>query len=371
VRTVALVGGGHAHVELLRRFALDPLPGARLVVVLDRPVAVYSGMVPGFVAGDYAQHALEIDVAALARRAGASVIPAAALDLDPVRRRIALAGRPPLDYDLASLDVGSSVRDQGAPGVAAHALATRPIGRFVAEVDARLAALPVGARILVVGGGAAGCELAFCLEARLRRAGRPAAITLATREPAIGAGASTALRRRLEREARARGVALRLATRIVAVGADAARTDGGERIEADLCVWATGAAPGDFPRGGGPLARDADGFLNVHDTLQAVGFDDLFAAGDCARQVGAEWVPRAGVHAVRQGPLLARNLRARLEGRPLARHRPQRDFLTLIHLGDGRAIAAKWGMALCGRGARRLKDRIDRRFVARYRPDGA
>jgi len=96
---------------------MDPPANVRLQIVLDRPVAVYSGMVPGFVAGDYALHQLEIDVLPLARRAKAGVILSAAVDLDPVRKEISLEGRPPIRFDLASLDVGSTVRGLDLPGV--------------------------------------------------------------------------------------------------------------------------------------------------------------------------------------------------------------------------------------------------------------
>ena len=379
-RTVVLVGGGHAHVQVLKRWAMDPPSAARLVVVLDQPVAVYSGMVPGFVAGDYLLDELEIDVLPLARRAGASVILAAATDLDPVEREIALAGRPPIRFDVASLDVGSTVREQGLPGVAEHALATRPIGRFVQTVDARIEALARAgrtARILVVGGGAAGCELAFTLEARLRRAGVAPQITLVSSERELMAGASTAVRRRIAGLAGIRGLEVRTETRILRVASGVAFSAAGESLEADLIVWATGAAPVAFPpahdestgtgdAGIPSLARDPAGFLLVRDTLQTVGFDSIFAVGDCARLVEHPWVPRAGVYAVRQGPILDRNLRAQLAGRTLARYRPQRDFLSLLNLGGGQALAAKWGLAWAGRSAFLLKDRIDRAFVARF-----
>ncbi|MFO0689706.1 MAG: selenide, water dikinase SelD [Myxococcota bacterium] len=385
-RTVVLVGGGHAHVQVLRRWAMDPPEGARLVVVLDRPVAVYSGMVPGLVAGDYPRSALEIDVVPLARRAGASVVLASALDLDPVASAVMLDGRPPIRFDLASLDVGSTIRDLDRPGVAEHALATRPIGAFAEALEARTAALAAlasparPARVLVVGAGAAGCELAFTLEARLRRAGTPARIAIATGEDALLAGGTPALRRAIAREAAARGLEVRTGMRIVRIERDAAWSAAGERLEADLVVWATGAAAQPFPRRDGApgagdergtevagrLARDREGFLEIHDTLQAVGFENVFAVGDCARLVDHPWVPRAGVYAVRQGPILDRNLRARLAGRPLTAYRPQRDFLSLLNLGDGRALGAKWGLATAGRGTFRLKDRIDRAFMARF-----
>jgi selenide,water dikinase len=378
-KTVVLVGGGHAHVQVLRRWAMDPPEAVRPIVVLDRAVAVYSGMVPGLVAGDYRASELEIDVVPLARRAGAGVVLAPALDLDPVRQELRIEGRPPLRFDFASLDVGSTVRGLDLPGVRDHALATRPIGRFVREVDReveRLSGLGRRPRIALVGGGAAGIELAFTLDARLRSAGLEPELQLLTSDPEPLRGASRAVRAAVEREAARRGVELRTNLRVLRVEAEAVVAEdvreragaGPVTLASDLVVWATGAAPVAFPSHDGVsrLATDEHGFLLVRDTLQAEGFDHVLAAGDCARLVRHPWVPRAGVYAVRQGPFLEHNLRALVEGRPLRPYRPQRDFLSLLNLGGGRALGAKWGRAFAGRSVFRLKDWIDRRFMDRF-----
>ena len=359
---------------------MNPPANVRLQVVLDRPVAVYSGMVPGFVAGDYALHDLEIDVLPLARRAKAGVILSAAVDLDPVRKEISIEGRPPIRFDLASLDVGSTVRGLDLPGVSKHTLATRPIGRFVQNIDDRLEAfvnLDRPPRILLVGGGAAGTELAFTIDARLRRAGINPSMAIITGDEELLAGASKQTRRAIAREAEARKIETITSQRVVradasgviVISVDERLADRDEiQINADLVVWATGAAPAAFPLGEATtsLSRDAGGFLEVRDTLQSVGFDDVFAAGDCARLVNHPWVPRAGVYAVRQGPILEQNLRARLDGKTLRPYRPQRDFLALLYLGEGRALGSKWGMASVSAPLFRLKGWIDRRFMARF-----
>jgi len=363
-----LVGGGHAHVQVIRRWMMRPLAGVRLTVVLDRPEAVYSGMVPGFVAGDYAARELEIDVVPLARRAGARVVLAAATGLDPKAKRIALEGRPALSYDVASLDVGSTVRGLDLPGVREHALATRPIRSFVDRLEARLAVAGGGdpLRVVVVGAGAAGVELSFTLEARLRSAGRSARVALIGDSRELLPGASRGLARAAEAEARRRGIAVRLEARVARVREGALELVGErEPLSCDLAVWATGAAP---PALLAAVAapRDGDGFVRVSETLQSVASEDLFAVGDCAALDAHAWLPKAGVYAVREGPLLDHNLRARLEGRTLQSYRPQRDFLALLNLGERRALGGKWGIAASGAAVWRLKDAIDRRFVARF-----
>ena len=331
-------------------------------------------MVPGFVAGDYAARELEIDVVPLARRAGARVVLAAATALDPEAKRIALEGRPALAYDVASLDVGSTVRGLELPGVREHALATRPIRGFVDRLDAALAAARArrgGAklRVAVVGGGAAGVELAFTLEARLRSRGRaPPRFALVADSEALLPGAARRLARAAAAEAARRGIRLRLGARVSRVEADraAARRRGGRPSRRTSCsgpraprrcrCWPSVAAP-----------KDAQGFLRVRDTFQCLGSDDLFAAGDCAALDAHPWVPKAGVYAVRAGPILDANLRARLAGRALRRYRPQRDFLALLNLGERRALGGKWGVSALGARGVAAQGPIDRRFVARFR----
>jgi selenide,water dikinase len=362
---LVLVGGGHTHIQVLRRWAMAPIAGVRVTVVLDRPEAVYSGMVPGFVAGDYAAHELAVDVVPLARRARARVMLAPAISVDAQAHRIELEGRPPVVYDVASLDVGATVRGLDLPGVRKHAFATRPIARLVEELDARIAALPDRPRVAIVGGGAAGVELSFTLDARLRASRRTPDLHLVTQDAALLDDYGAWLRRRVDGALAERGISVHTGVQIGAVHAGGIDL-GSEPLCADLVVWATGAAPLPFPCGPG-LPLDEDGFVLVERTLEVAGCPDLFAVGDCAALPFAPWVRKAGVYAVREGPALDANLRARLSGGQLRTYRPQRDFLALLNLGGGEAIAAKWGAAFRGRAAWRLKDWIDRRFVERFR----
>ena len=77
--------------------------------------------------------------------------------------------------------------------------------------------------------------------------------------------------------------------------------------------------------------------------------------------------PKAGVFAVRQAPVLAANLAARHLGRPCRAFRPQRDYLKIISLGGQEALAQWHGIVLQGRWLWRVKDRIDRGFMARLK----
>jgi len=386
MRELVLVGGGHAHVQVLRRWAMDPLPGVAVTVVLDRAEAVYSGMVPGCVAGQYRAEELVLDVHPLARRAGATVVLAPATGVDPERRRIELDGRPPLRFDVASLDVGSTVAGSELPGVTQFALPTRPIARLIAEIGPLVerARRRGRAALAVVGAGAGGVELAATLRARLLREGlREAAVTvtLLADGPRVLPAAASRVSRRVAAALAARGVTLRTGARVERIEADGGHAErrvvlaDGEVLLADEVLWVAGGAPLPW-LAAAPLPRDQDGFVSIRPTLQVVGQDELFAVGDCAG-----WqppLPKSGVFAVRQGPVLFHNLRARLVQQAAAgsgsggaaprlrRYRPQRDMLVLLNFGDGSALATKWGRTAQGRAMFALKDRIDRRFVRRF-----
>jgi selenide, water dikinase len=379
IRDLVLVGGGHAHIQVLKDFAMRPPVSTRLTLLVDVPVAVYSGMVPGFVAGLYTTDDLEIDCVPLARRAGARVILAPARAVDPRAQRIEIEGRAPIRYDLASFDIGSTVAGLDLPGVRELALPTRPIGGFVRRIGELAARVAGGqreaeaARVLVVGGGAGGVEVAFCIEQRLRDAGFEAEISLLHNRARVLPGYPASLAERIERAAAERGVRIRGEVTVQAAEPGTVHLDNGERLPCDALVWVTGAASHPVFRDSG-LPLDEAGFLKVRPTLQVLGHDNLFAVGDCAHLLEHPKTPKAGVYAVRQGPYLTHNLRAQLDGKTLRPYTPQSDFLTLLNLGDGNALGAKWGLSFEGRWVMRLKDSIDRKFVRRFQvlaADGA
>lgn len=374
LRDIVLVGGGHSHVTVLRRFGMRPLPGVRLTVICRDTQTPYSGMLPGYVAGHYSHDEIHIDLARLAVFAGARFFRDEAVGIDRERKKVICKARPPVAYDKLSINIGSTPGTSRIEGAQSHAVAVKPIHSF----DERWLALlervrrhPGPLRIAIVGGGAAGVELALAMQHRLRNElaalGRdPAALAFHLLEagPEILPTHNRAVRRALMRTLAARGIALHLGAEVTRLEAGRLHTRAGETIAADEVVLVTKASGAPWLAQTG-LALNEEGFIRVEDTLQTVTDPDIFAAGDIAAMSG-HTLEKAGVYAVRMGPLLAENLRRAVEGRPLTRYRPQRRFLALIGTGDKAAVASRGPLFFEGAWAWRCKDWIDRRFMARF-----
>ncbi|NDW00240.1 selenide, water dikinase SelD [Salipiger sp. PrR002] len=360
-RDLVLIGGGHSHALLLRMWGMDPLPGARVTLINPGPTAPYSGMLPGFVAGHYGRDELDIDLVKLARFAGARVVLGAVTGLDRAARQVHVAGRAPIGFDVASVNIGITSAMPDLPGFAEHAFPAKPLGPSATAWEAyRDKEGP--AAVAVIGGGVAGAELACAMAFALGQRGRAAQVHLIERGTAL-----TALRPAAASKARAalasQGVTLHEGAEITEVTATGLRLADGTEIIADFITGAAGArAQGWLQQTGLDLH---EGFIKVAPSLQSSD-PAIFAAGDCAHLTQTPR-PKAGVFAVREAPVLLHNLRATLEGRgDLRPYRPQRDYLKLISLGRKSALADKGGLALSGPLMWRWKDHIDRKFMRKF-----
>ena len=193
------------------------------------------------------------------------------------------------------------------------------------------------------------------IQRALQEGGEVASTTILCADDQILALASATTRDVVLAHAQKRGIEIRCNSRVIAVHAGDVETSAKEQIAFDLCIWATGAAA--------PMEA---GWIPVNAQLQHVDHSNVFAAGDCAHLTFAPDTPKAGVYAVREGPILAHNLRVYLDGSAKRDYRPQSDFLSLLNFGDGHAVGSKWGFAAKGKWLQRWKDRIDRRFMQRF-----
>ena len=353
---IVLLGAGHAHVEVLRRFAMRPEPGVRLTLISREPETPYSGMLPGLIRSEYTHQQSHIDLAPLAALANARLILAEAEAFDPDARTITIPGRPEVAFDILSVDVG------GVPVVPAGAgVAVKPIGGFLDRLHRLEAELPAGARVAVVGGGPGGVELALALAVRF---GGQLGLVLVSATPEPLAVAPAAARRAVRQALVDAGVELICGVTATALDEGRLILSDGSHTEVTTALWATGVEGPQFLAASG-IVCDLAGCIRVTSELCSVSHGHIFAAGDCAALEG-DPRPKAGVWAVRAGPPLAENLRRAATGRSLRAWRPQREALAILGVGHGRAVAWRNGVVLQGHKIWWLKDRIDRRWMRMY-----
>jgi selenide,water dikinase len=363
---LVLLGGGHAHVHVLKSFGMRPVPGVRVILVNRSGETPYSGMLPGYVAGQYSIDECHIDLGRLARFAGARLIRDEATGIDRESCTVLCAGHPPIRYDVLSIDIGSTPHSDDVPGAVEHTIAVKPIARFAARWEALLTRtrdIP-RLRLAVVGGGAGGVELALAAQHRLAELkGDAVEVTLVTRD-ALLPSHNSRVRGLFERILAEHRITVLARNAVIRVAPGVLLCADGRRVEFDEALWVTQAGAASWLTNTG-LALTAEGFIEVDDTLRSRMDPRIFAAGDVATMV-AHPREKAGVYAVRQGPPLAANLRRALAGRRLRGAVPQKRALALIGSGDRQAVASRGPFAAYGPRWWQLKEWIDRRWMRRY-----
>ena len=391
MKHLVLIGGGHSHAIVLKMFGIQPLPSVRLTLISDVLHAPYSGMLPGHVAGFYGYDECHIDLRSLAEFAGCQILIDRAIAIDINKNLVICQTRPPVNFDLLSVDIGSTPATLSVPGAAEYAIAAKPVPEFLASWNQLISERPnhpqKPLRIAIVGGGAGGVELALNMQSRLGKSdgSRPMEENLENLSSEIhlfhsGAelmqGHNQRVRRRLQEILISRGIQLHLKEKVCAVKKIERETNpqfptdyqisckSGLELECDRIFWVTQASAANWIRESG-LAADSNGFMQVNDCLQSVSHPNVFGAGDIAAMVNYPR-PKAGVFAVRQGKPLFENLQQFLLEKPLKPFAPQEQYLGLIGTGNKRAIASRgsfmWESALLWY----WKDWIDRQFMQKF-----
>ncbi len=375
-QTIVLLGIGHTNAHVLRMWKMKPLDDTQLICVSNFPKSTYSGMMPAVLAGQYNENDMEIDLVRFCASAGVRLVIGDVAGLDQTRQRLLFRDRPPIQWDLLSIGVGSrpsfrnvDVRDHS------RVVSIKPMQRFMDRLRQHIGEASLagqGPKVAIIGGGLGGIEIACALDQRLKTdpqslGAHPNAgheIQLVTAAEQIEAGLSSQAAQRIDAVLRARQIDVRFQTRVTAIDGRTLEVDSGAPLEADVVIWATSAV--------GPpvldklnLDQDERGFLRTRATLQSVSHDRVFAVGDSGSMIDHP-LPKAGVFAVRQGPVLWDNLRRSIWDRSLLAYQPQTGFLKLVNSSDGKAVMDYRGRGFYGRWCWWLKDRIDSKFMAMF-----
>jgi selenide,water dikinase len=374
-KDLVLIGGGHAHAIALRLFGMQPLPGVRLTLISDGWDTPYSGMLPGYVAGFYSREECHIDLYPLTQFAGAQFYIDRVIGLDLVNNRVLCANRPPVAFDVLSIDIGSTPQLPQVLGDPTAIIAAKPVRQFlqrwqqVVQQVSQNPQRPI--RLAIIGGGAGGVELALTMQHRLQQILQAAqqplsqlSLHLFQRDADLLPNHNRWVRQHFRQLLTQRGIHLHLQQTVIEVQPGQVHCQSGLTVECDAIFWVTQAAAPDW-LGQAGLAVDEAGFIQVDDCLRSLSHAQVFAAGDIASMVHHPR-PKAGVFAVRQGAPLFHNLRQTLQDQPLQPFQPQRQYLSLIGTGDGTAVASRgpfgWQSPLLWR----WKDHIDRAFMRQF-----
>jgi selenide, water dikinase len=385
LRDIVLIGGGHSHVGVLKSFGMRPIPGVRLTLVCTDSHTPYSGMLPGYVAGHYGYDDVHIDLRRLAQFANARMYRDEVIGIDRVNKKVLCRNRPPVPYDILSINIGSTPQVKVA-GASDAVVPVKPIAQFNQrwlDLLARVKTETSQLSIAVVGAGAGGVELTLAMQYRLNaelkaqgRSQHNPQFHLFSATPNILPTHNDRVRDSYSRFLKERGVIVHTnaAVENIELGETSGaghktprktlRSSDASQVLADEVMWVTRAGGADWLKQTG-LDLDEDGFIKVNDNLQATNDPLIFAAGDGASMINFK-LEKAGVFAVRQGKPLTENLRRSVAGSPMQAYRPQTSWLALISTGDQYAVASRGALSFQGRWVWRWKDWIDRRFMAKF-----
>jgi len=369
LKRLVLLGGGHSHVEVIRRLGERPLNGAAVELISPDRYTAYSGMLPGFVAGHYGFSDCHIDLEPLCSAAGIVFRRAVANGIRPEDSCVTCSDGSVVEYDVLSIDVGSTPDVRAIPGALEHGTRVKPVPAFLQAWERILAKSRSGypGSLVFVGGGAGAVELAAAAQHRLANEAPPSAarILVLTDAASILPTHPERVRRVFERVLTARGIEIHCAKKAVRVSPAGVECADGSLFPADHAIIATGAGAAAWIASSG-LNVDSRGFIAVNAHLRSPSHSNVFAVGDIATMID-DPRPKMGVYAVRQGPVLHANLRRALRSEALERYTPQKYALALISTGDKHAVASWNSIAFEGDWVWRWKDHIDRRFMATYR----
>ena len=366
---LVLVGGGHAHVPILRSLERVTDGGHRCTLVTPSPYHYYSGMGPGMLAGIYRAQEARFNVRKLAEDRGATFIQDKVTGVNPERRVLALGSGEEVGYDVVSFNTGSETVTEGLGAEGDSTVyPVKPVENLLRGRGAILEGTPGGDwRVLVVGGGAAGVEIAGAVWRLLGENGLEGEITVAAGQRLLSGFSEKASRLALE-SLSGRGIRVLEGVRVERMGGGEAVLADETALAYDAAFLAVGVRPSRIFRDSG-MVTGHDGGLLVNRFLQSVRHPEIFGGGDCIQLEGEEAL-RVGVYAVRQSPVLRDNLRAALEGGEPRPFEKVGAYMLILNMGDGRGILSRKRHVCHGRTAFLLKDWIDRRFMRRYQVSG-
>ncbi len=369
-KDLRLIGGGHSHIAVIKKLGMRPIPGIRVTLISNNTLAPYSGMLPGLIAGHYTFEDCHIDLRKLCQWAGVQFVCSEVQRIDPIARQIYCHQYPSLRYDLLSINVGSQPALTEIKNATVHGHPIKPIKQFLQNWRQWLESAQASRQpkqVVVIGGGAAGVEILLAMHYKLcNTTAIHADFTLICADQNILSAHNERVQEFFQHHLQTLGIRIVCGKHVISVTERQLALNDDTTLNYDFSAWAIHASAQPWLAESG-LECDGRGFIQVDQYLRSISHPDIFAAGDSAAFMPMP-LPKAGVYAVRQGPILAKNIVAQLENRQLSPFKPQRRFLSLITTGKRYAIASRGALFARGKWVWVWKNHIDRAFMARFNP---
>lgn len=343
---LVFIGGGHSHAIALKLWGKKPVLGVKVTLISDVKNTPYSGMLPGYLGGYYNYQESHINLEKLAKFAKINLIIDSVIDIDPHQKNIPCKSGKRIDFDLVSIDIGSTPKNSDIEGANLYTIPAKPVNLLLAKwQEITDQAEHNNDKLLtlnIIGGGAGGVELAMNIHRKLSSILAPnkLKINLIHKREKILSNQNEWVSYKLTEILKSKNINLYLNTTIKAVNRDNIITESELKIPADHHFLVTQASAPLWLKNSS-ISTDKDGFIFIKDTLQSLNYDFIFATGDIATMVNYP-CPKAGVFAVKQGKPLYENICNFLNNKPLKSYHPQRNYLNIIGTGNDSAVAM-WG----------------------------
>jgi NADH dehydrogenase FAD-containing subunit len=366
---LVLVGGGHAHLTVLSNLTEYFQRGHKVTLIGPSPYHYYSGMGPGLLSGIYRPQDVRFHVKKMAEDRGAIFVEDKVIRISPVQKLLDLQSGKQVAYDIVSFNTGSEVPLIGlVPEPQENIVPVKPVFNLL---QARRLITPLlkekPMNFVVVGGGAAGVEVTANLWRLVNKNHGRATIRLIAGRKLL-AGLSEKVRSLSLRSLTERGITVTEGSHVREMTGHEIRFPDGASYSFDVAFMALGVQPSRIFRDSG-IPTGPDGGLLVNAFLQSVAHPEMFGGGDCVNFADRP-LAKVGVYAVRQNPILLHNLLAALEEREMKAFMPQKDYMLIFNMGNGRGILWKKNFVWQGRLAFLLKDYIDRKFMRKFQVAG-
>jgi pyridine nucleotide-disulfide oxidoreductase family protein len=365
-KRLLLVGGGHAHVFLIKQFFLKNIPELEVILVTACQYQYYSGMASGYVEGVYKEEDMSFDLKKMCNRSSVKYIEGRVIGIDAENKCVKLENNETVFFDVISLDTGSEMAGKNVEGVVEYAYCVKPLQNLFKLRENFIEQIFEGSQVVISGAGAAGIEIAFALKGLADKMEKNVKITLLHRGNLILKGYNENIREKTLSKLRKDKIEVLSHHKILKVLENNISMESGRQINYDFLVWGAGPVSNPMYKASG-ITVDKLGYMLVNRYLQSVDYPFIFGAGDCISFFDFQYVKKVGVYAIREAPYLFNNILKFIKDETLQEYIPQTDYLAIISAGNKKGIMQYKRAAIIGSISWEIKNFIDRGFMKKFK----